>query len=111
MSKESIDFKNIETNTVEILNDIQNNLFKKAVDFREENTHHANSYEDFKNIIKNKQGFVYAHWDGTEETEAKIKSETKATIRCIPIDNKKEEGICIYSGKPSKQKVIFAKSY
>ena len=111
LSKESIDFNNIEKKTVEILNDIQNNLFKKAADFREENTHHANSYEDFKNIIKNKQGFVYAHWDGTEETEAKIKSETKATIRCIPIDNKKEEGICMYSGKPSKQKVIFAKSY
>ena len=111
LEKESIDFENIENITNNILEEIQNNLFQKALKFREENTHHANSYDEFKDLLKNKQGFVYAHWDGTEETEAKIKTETKATIRCIPIDNKKEEGKCVYSGKPSKQKVLFAKSY
>ena len=69
------------------------------------------SYDEFKDIIANKGGFVYAHWDGSEETEANIKEETKATIRCIPLDQKEEEGACIYSGKPSKGRVVFAKAY
>jgi len=94
-----------------LLEQIQDNIYKKALDFREENTHYAETYEDFKSLLKNKAGFISAHWDGTAETEKKIKEETKATIRCIPLHNKQEEGICMYSGKPSKQRVIFAMAY
>jgi prolyl-tRNA synthetase len=94
-----------------LLVDIQNNLFNKALKFRDDNTHKVDHYSDFKQIIEGKGGFVLAHWDGTTETENRIKEETKATIRCIPFDQEKEEGTCIYSGKPSKGRVIFAKAY
>ena len=90
---------------------IQDNLFQKAKNFVEDNTNHASTWEEFKVIIENKGGFVLAHWDGTTETEQKIKEETKATIRCIPLNSVKEAGHCIYSGKPSVQKVLFAKAY
>ena len=79
--------------------------------FREENTHKVDSYEEFKDIIENKGGFVLAHWDGTVETEQKIKNETKATIRCIPFDSPEEDGKCILTGKPSKKRALFAKAY
>ncbi|MFY0628289.1 MAG: proline--tRNA ligase [Reichenbachiella sp.] len=96
----------------ELLENIQKTIFNKALKFREESTHMVDTYDEFKKIIESeKGGFVYAHWDGTEETEEKIKDETKATIRCIPIDQKLEEGKCIYSGKPSKGRVVFAKAY
>ncbi|OQX97527.1 MAG: proline--tRNA ligase [Bacteroidetes bacterium 4572_117] len=94
-----------------LLDEIQDNLFNKAVKFREENTFKVDSYEEFKDIIKNKGGFVLAHWDGTAETEEKIKTETKATIRCIPVDATEEEGKCILTGKPSTKRVLFAKAY
>ncbi|MCB0397949.1 MAG: proline--tRNA ligase, partial [Flavobacteriales bacterium] len=94
-----------------LLNKIQQNLYQKALDFRDENTHHAANWEEFKNIIEEKGGFIHAHWDGTEETADKIKEETKATIRCIPLDDDKEEGLCVYSGKPSARRVIFARAY
>ncbi|RLD78307.1 MAG: proline--tRNA ligase [Bacteroidetes bacterium] len=94
-----------------LLDEIQDNLFKKAAKFREENTHKVDSYDEFKNIIENKGGFILAHWDGTAETEEKIKSETKATIRCIPVDAVEEEGKCILTGKPSNKRVLFAKAY
>lgn len=94
-----------------LLAEIQENIFQRAKDFRTENSHTADSYDDFKQIIKEKGGFVYAHWDGTTETANKIKDETKATIRCIPMDGEKEEGKCIYSGNPSSQRVVFAKAY
>ncbi len=94
-----------------MLNHIQDNLFKKAVDYREEKTFKADTYEEFKTLIGGSKGFVYAHWDGTSETEDKIKKETKATIRCIPLAGDSETGVCVYSGKPSKQRVIFAKAY
>lgn len=94
-----------------LLDEIQENLYKKAADFREAHTSKADTYAEFKEILDKKGGFVYAHWDGTVETADKIKDETKATIRCIPLNNKMEEGKCIYSGKPSKQRVIFAKAY
>ena len=87
------------------------NLYQKALTHQQKNTHHASNWEEFKTLIHKDAGFVYAHWDGTKETEQKIKEETKATIRCIPLENKIEEGACIYSGKISKQKVLFAKSY
>ncbi|MBU2018888.1 MAG: proline--tRNA ligase, partial [Bacteroidetes bacterium] len=79
--------------------------------FRAENSHEVNDYQEFKKLLNEKSGFFSAHWDGTNETEAKIKEETQATIRCIPLDSIEEEGVCMYSGKPSKRRVIFAKSY
>ena len=85
-------------------------LFQKAYDFRDENTFSIDSWEEFKVRVE-KGGFVKAHWDGTPETEQKIKEETKATIRLIPIDGKMENGKCIYTGKPSAQRVVFAKAY
>jgi prolyl-tRNA synthetase len=94
-----------------LLEQIQDNLFKKALLFREQNTRKADTWEEFKDIIENKAGFVSAHWDGTTETEDAIKNETKATIRCIPLNNPKEEGKCIYTGKPSTQRALFARAY
>jgi prolyl-tRNA synthetase len=94
-----------------LLNDIQQNIFQKALKLREENTHVIDNYEEFKQIVEGEGGFIYAHWDGTSETEQKIQEETKATVRCIPVNNKPEKGKCIYSGKPSTQRVIFAKAY
>ena len=73
--------------------------------------HKVDHYEQFKDVLENKGGFISAHWDGTPETEELIKQETKATIRCIPLNNALEEGVCIYSGKPSTQRVLFAKAY
>jgi len=95
----------------ELLADIHSTLYNRALAFRTENTHVTDSYEEFKDILENKGGFILAHWDGTSETEEKIKEETKATIRCIPLDAPEEEGICIYSGKPSKRRVLFARAY
>ena len=94
-----------------LLEEIQDNLFQKAIDFRAEHTTSVNSFEEFKTAIANKGGFVSAHWDGTEETEDKIKDLTKATIRCIPNDAKEEIGTCVFSGKPSSKRVLFAKAY
>ena len=100
----------LDTKIAHLLEQIQQNLYTKALDFRNETTHHVKTYDEFKKAL-NKGGFIYAHWDGTTETEDKIKTETKATIRCIPLNNKQQEGVCIYSGKPSIQKVVFAKAY
>jgi len=86
-------------------------LFQKALDFREAHSQEVNSWEEFETLMKGNPGFVYAHWDGTSETEDKIKELTKATIRCIPLDSKEEEGVCVLTGKPSKQRVVFAKAY
>lgn len=101
----------IEHKISHLLENIQENLFQKAYDFREENTYSADTWEEFVDILDNKGGFISAHWDGTPETEQRIKDETKATIRLIPIDGKKEEGKCILTGKPSSQRVVFARSY
>ena len=111
LTKEVVDEENIENYVDKLLPEIQKNLFNKAKKFREANTHKADNYEDFKNIFKNKNGFVYAHWDGSSETENQIKKETKATIRCIPLDYGKETGKCIVTGKKSKGMVIFGKAY
>ena len=94
-----------------LLNEIQDNLIKRVEEFREKNSFSTDNWEEFKEIIENKGGFVRAHWDGTKETEEKIKEETKATIRCIELDVVEEEGKCIYSGKASKKQVVFAKAY
>ena len=94
-----------------LLDEIQENLFQKAIDFRKEHTTEVDDFKEFKKVIKNKGGFVSAHWDGTEETEDRIKEYTKATIRCIPNDAKKEVGVCVLTGKPSNKRVLFAKAY
>ncbi len=93
-----------------LLEEIQQSLFDKALKLREDNTHKVDTFEEFKTLLE-KGSFLLAHWDGTPETEDKIKDETKATIRCIPLDNALEDGVCIYSGKPSKQRVLFARAY
>ena len=111
LQKESISQSDLNKYIPDQLSKIQKNLFERAKTFRGNNTHHANSYDEFKEILENKGGFIYAHWDGTPETELKIKEETKASIRAIPFDKNPDTGLCIYTGKPSKRKVIFAKAY
>ena len=111
LTKQFMDQKDVATAIPALLDQIQNDLFAKALAFREEHTHEANTWEEFEELIKNSAGFVYAHWDGTSETEDRIKDMTKATIRCIPLNNKQEEGTCILTGKPSAQRVVFAKAY
>lgn len=98
--------------TVEkLLDTIQKNLFDKARKFRDESITEVNSFDEFKDVLKNKRGFLSAHWDGTSETEEQIKNLTKATIRCIPLEGEEESGSCVFSGKPSKRRVLFAKAY
>lgn len=113
LSKETIDLSTveIELKVQQLLADIQTNIYKKAYDYRTEHTTEVNSWEEFQEVIENKGGFVSAHWDGTSETEEKIKDLSKATIRCIPLDQKEESGQCILTGNPSSGRVLFAKSY
>ncbi len=94
-----------------LLEQIQDNIYKKAINFRETNTYHADSWDEFMDILDTKGGFILAHWDGTPETENKIKEMSKATIRCIPLNNKQEEGKCILTGNASVQRVLFARAY
>ena len=100
----------IEEKIVALLDDVQKNIFQKALKYSEDNTREVNSYDEFKEEIE-KGGFLLCHWDGTTETEERDKAETKATIRCIPLDGDKTPGTCIFTGKPSKQRVIFARAY
>ena len=109
--KSTVSQEGLDTYIANLLEEIQHNIYNKAADYRTEHITEANSYEEFKELLDTKAGFISAHWDGTSETELKIKEETKATIRCIPLDNKLEDGICIYSGKPSIQRVLFARAY
>ncbi|WP_319503523.1 proline--tRNA ligase [uncultured Draconibacterium sp.] len=111
LTKEVTSLDNIDEYVEKLLEDIQQNIFKKAYDFRAENTRKADTWEEFKEILTTKGGFISAHWDGTPETEDLIKNETKATIRCMPLEYEEEEGVCIYSGKPSKRRVLFALAY
>ncbi|MFO0435283.1 MAG: His/Gly/Thr/Pro-type tRNA ligase C-terminal domain-containing protein, partial [Sphingobacteriaceae bacterium] len=111
LTKEVVKVSDADDYIMDLLHSIQQNLFNKALERRTKMTHHASTYYEFKKLLDEKGGFIYAHWDGTSETEDKIKEETKATIRCIPLDNKQEAGTCIYSGKPSTQKVVFARAY
>ena len=111
LAKEVIPMEIINEHILKLLEDIQINIYNKALNFRKENTFYLDTWADFKDILNNKGGFIMAHWDGTSETEEKIKEETKATISCIPFDSPEEEGRCIYSGKPSKKRVLFAISY
>ncbi|MBC8986789.1 proline--tRNA ligase [Pedobacter sp. N36a] len=109
--KQTVAQEGLDIFIVQLLDEIQANIYNKAFQYREEHTTEANSYDELKELLDGKAGFVSAHWDGTPETEQKIKEETKATIRCIPLNNKQEDGVCIYSGKPSKQRVLFARAY
>ena len=111
MFKENIPFEEIYEKIDFLISDIQEYIFDKAHKFTTDNTRVANSYEEFKSLIKNEGGFVYAHWDGSSETEEKIKKETKATIRCIPVETVGDEGFCMVTNKPSSQRVLFAKAY
>jgi prolyl-tRNA synthetase len=111
LEKQVVPTENIEKYVQQLLDDIQDNIFNKALKFRTEMTTTVETYEEFKEVLQQKGGFILAHWDGTPETEQKIKDETKATIRCIPFDQVPEEGKCIYSGKPSKGRVVFAIAY
>lgn len=109
--KESVEVANVVGRVEALIAEIQKNLFDKAKKHQEDNTHSVDTFDEFKKIIKKDGGFVHAHWDGTVETEKKIKELTGATIRCIPLDSKEEAGGCILTGNPSKQKVLFAKAY
>jgi prolyl-tRNA synthetase len=111
LTKQFMQQDEVATAIPALLDEIQASLFEKALSFREENSQMADTWEEFKALMKGNPGFVYAHWDGTTETEDKIKDLTKATIRCIPLNNKQEEGKCILTGKPSTQRVVFAKAY
>ena len=111
LEKQVVSMENIELFIEQLLKDIQENIFNKALEYRKTMTTPVDTYEEFKDVLENKGGFILAHWDGTSETEQIIKDETKATIRCIPFDQLPEEGKCMYSGKPSNGRVIFALSY
>ncbi len=111
LSKEIIAMDGVADYIEKLLTEIQDNLFAKAEAYRNEHITKVDNFEEFKEVLNNKGGFVLAHWDGTAETEEKIKELTKATIRCIPLDNPLEDGVDVLTGKPSKQRVLFAKSY
>ena len=111
LTKEIVPMDNIDEYIEDLLVEIQNNLFNKAESYRDAHITKVENFDEFKEVLDNKGGFVLAHWDGTPETEEKIKEITKATIRCIPLDNPLEDGVDMLTGKPSKQRVLFAKSY
>ena len=110
-TKETVQQAGLPDRIAALLEEIQDNIYNKALTFRDEHITEVNSYDEFKQVLEEKGGFISAHWDGTVETEKRVKEETKATIRCIPLDSKEEEGVCIFTGKPSKQRVLFAKAY
>ncbi|MBS1548603.1 MAG: proline--tRNA ligase [Bacteroidetes bacterium] len=111
LSKETVSLENIDVYIDELLKKIQQEIYNKAYQFRAENITKVDTYEEFKKVLEGKGGFIAAHWDGTAEEEEQIKEETKATIRCIPLDAELEEGVSLISGKPSTRRVIFAKAY
>ena len=111
LTKESVAKEAIVETVVSLLKEIQENLYTKAKNYRDTHITPVDTFDEFKEVLKSKGGFISAHWDGTEETEEKIKQSTKATIRCIPMDAIEEEGICVFSGAPSNRRVLFAKAY
>ena len=111
LTKESVAKEAIVETVVSLLKEIQENLYTKAKNYRDTHITPVDTFDEFKEVLKSKGGFISAHWDGTEETEEKIKQSTKATIRCIPMDAVEEEGICVFSGAPSNRRVLFAKAY
>src|SRR5690606_4335225 len=111
LTKQVISLDTVLETVESLLEDIQKSLFDKALKFRDSHITEVENFEEFKSVLESKGGFISAHWDGTNETEEKIKELTKATIRCIPLNNRQENGVCVYSGKPSKARVLFAKAY
>ena len=111
LEKQYIPMEDVETMVPALLEEIQKNLFQRSLDFRDEHITKVDDFETFKEVLETKTGFLSCHWDGTAETENKIKDLTKATIRCIPLDTVEEEGKCVLTGSPSKQRVLFAKAY
>ena len=111
LEKESVALEGIENLVEATLEDMQKTIFEKALSFRNSMITKVDTWEEFKDVLENKGGFILAHWDGTTETEIAIKDATKATIRCIPFDSPEEEGVCVFSGKPSTRRVLFAKNY
>ena len=109
--KKSVPMEGVALYIQQLLEEIQQNLYNRALTFRNEQITNVDNWETFKDVLVNKGGFISAHWDGTPETEEKIKEETKATIRCIPLGNPQEQGVCVYSGNPSSQRVLFALAY
>lgn len=109
--KQTVSQQNLDDHIENLLENMQQSIYQKALTFRDENIREVDSYEEFKQVLDEKGGFISAHWDGTVETEKQVKEETKATIRCIPLTNKHEEGNCIVTGKPSSQRVLFARAY
>jgi len=109
--KQSVSVDSIVEKVRGLLDEIQSTLFNKALEFRNSHITEVEDFEEFKNVLETKTGFISAHWDGTPETEDKIKEITKATIRCIPMTAKEELGKCVYTGKPSNKRVLFAKAY
>jgi prolyl-tRNA synthetase len=111
LTKEVVSAEGIEKHISELLDEIQESIYNRALSYREENTRTVETYDEFKKVLDEKGGFIMAHWDGTAETEEKIKQETKATIRCLPIDGPNEPGKCMVTGKPSERRVLFARAY
>jgi prolyl-tRNA synthetase len=111
LTKTIVALEDLVTQVSSQLEEMQSGLFQKALEYRDTHITEVTSFDEFKKVLEAKGGFISAHWDGTIETEDKIKEITKATIRCIPLDAKEEEGVCVYSGQPSKQRVLFAKAY
>lgn len=110
-TKETVSQEGLAVTIENLLGIIQENIYHKALSFRNEHITEVNSYDAFKDVLETKGGFISCHWDGSAETEKRVKDETKATIRCIPLDAKEEEGVCIFTGKPSSKRVLFAKAY
>ena len=111
LTKETIALEGLDSYIEDLLKTIQHDIYNKALEYRDSHITKVDSYEEFKKVLEEKGGFISAHWDGTAEEEEQIKNETKATIRCIPLDNELEEGVSMITGKPSAQRVIFAKAY
>ena len=111
LTKEVVSIDGVDAYVADLLETIQENIYKKALDFRTEKTTEVDTYEEFKEVLNNKGGFIMAHWNGSAEVEQKIKDETKATIRCIPLNGDKTPGKCMLTGEPSAQRVVFARAY
>ncbi|MDC1471590.1 proline--tRNA ligase [Flavobacteriaceae bacterium] len=111
LTKQVVALEGLTATVKALITEIQNGLFQNALDFRADHITKVETFDEFKAVLEEKTGFISAHWDGSIETEDKIKDLTKATIRCIPIDSEIEDGVCVFSGKPSKQRVLFAKAY
>ena len=111
LTKNFVNVDDVVSTIDALIPEIQESLFQRALDFRNSHITEADNFEDFKSVLETKGGFISAHWDGTNETEEKIKELTKATIRCIPYEVELKEGKCVYTGKPSKGRVLFAKAY